>query len=585
LPENRTRVQINAGEILWQRDPGRARSLFSLAAESVAEMMRNTSAPSDRNERRDQSRGRSAAQLRQELVLTAARYDAQLAYQLLAATRPPAASGDSRNLGAFDSEDNLEQRLLSEIAALDPKLALQNAELMLEKGQYSRSLADVLAQLNSKDKDAAARLEDKLVKRLQAANMISTIAAGSLALSLLRTGPRPPENSGASLNAGTAGLLSQSSYTSLLGAVIDNALKVTPPSAINQRRVARGRGSNRGGTGGVGAAGQINPANEPTTAELEQQNARRMLAGLQMLLPQIDQHLPARAQSVRQKLTESGVAGNSRLSGQPFLRTSPEATSATLMAVAPQVPQQAQSRVYEQAAMRALEEGNPDLARQIANEHLEPNARNSVLQAVEFRQTSEKLGGTKMEEVRQTLSGLGSDEERVNLLLRLSNSSRQNNPKFALQLLDEARQLVGKRAGNYPQFNLQLRVAEEFINLEPSRSFEVLEPVILQLNELLSAAAILNGFEVNVFRDGELPLEGRGALSTMISSFGQLLGRLAKSDFDRSQMLADRFQLPEGRIVARLAIVRNLLELEPIRRGPNFNPRRFGQTPVVRLPQ
>lgn len=65
LPENRTRVQIAAGEMLWQRDQGRARSLFSLAAEGVAELMRSASANSGRDERRGASRAGSAGQLRQ----------------------------------------------------------------------------------------------------------------------------------------------------------------------------------------------------------------------------------------------------------------------------------------------------------------------------------------------------------------------------------------------------------------------------------------------------------------------------------------------------------------------------------------
>ncbi len=34
LPENRIRVQIGVADLLWQRDEGRARSLFALAAEA-----------------------------------------------------------------------------------------------------------------------------------------------------------------------------------------------------------------------------------------------------------------------------------------------------------------------------------------------------------------------------------------------------------------------------------------------------------------------------------------------------------------------------------------------------------------------
>ena len=40
LTENRVRVQINAADMLWDQNQGRARSLFSMAAEGVSELGR-----------------------------------------------------------------------------------------------------------------------------------------------------------------------------------------------------------------------------------------------------------------------------------------------------------------------------------------------------------------------------------------------------------------------------------------------------------------------------------------------------------------------------------------------------------------
>jgi hypothetical protein len=577
LPENRVRVQIGAADLLWERNEGRARNLFALAAEGVAEMVRNASANPGEAVRRGPNRDGSVGQLRQELVLAVARHDATLAYQLLATTRPPtpADTGNSR----FGSEANLEERLLAQVAALDPKLALQNAEQMLDKGQYPRSLAEVLRQLQAKDKDAAAKLEDKLVKRLQSANILSTPDADTLALSLLQPGPRPVESGDTPSPAASSNnsrVLSPSSYTSLLGSMIDAALKATPPPAGSQR------GNNvrrrRGGPGGGGGR-QINPTNEPSAAELEQNSARRLLAGLRVMLPQIDQYLPGRSQSLRQKMTELGITDNSRNAMIQAGRAMQQGTSESLLATAPSAPQMMQSRIYQQAALRALEEGNVDRARQIANDHLESNARESVLQAVEFRQTSEKVDSNKMAEVRQTLAGLRSDDERIDLLVQLSGTARQNNPKLAVELLNEARQFTNRRATNYRQLEQQLKVADAFRDLEPATSFEILEPGIVQLNELMTAAATLSGFEVNLFQEGELPIEGRNGLSNMVARYGQVLGRLATSDFDQSQTLANRFQLSESRIVTQLSIVRSMLGKEPAfrSRGP-----RFGQNTFLR---
>src|SRR4026209_1110549 len=122
LPDNRVRMQIGAGEMLWQSNEGRARSLFAQAGEGVAEIFRIASTDSGLNERRNVNQIRTPIQLRQELIMTVARYDAPLAYQLLAATRPPTELVN--NGGNF--EDDLEQRLLAQVAALDPKVALQN---------------------------------------------------------------------------------------------------------------------------------------------------------------------------------------------------------------------------------------------------------------------------------------------------------------------------------------------------------------------------------------------------------------------------------------------------------------------------
>lgn len=573
LSENRVRIQIAAADMLWDQNQGRARSLFSQAADGVAEMMRS----SDNNFRGNQVR--RPAQLRQQLVLAAARHDAPLAYQLLATTRPATltqASTDSRNPRAqFNSEDNLEQSLLSQVASLDPKLAAQNAEQMLDKGQFPRSLSDVINQLQRQDQDAATKLTDKMVKRLESANMLSNNDASTLALGLLAAGPRLQPNTTASTSntANTQAMsrspiLDQSTYGDLMSTVIDAALKATPQTQ-SQRLNNNQRG--RGGFGPNGG-GQFNSQTQLTDAQLEQIGALRMLAGLQLLLPQIDQYLPSRAQSVRQKMTEMGMSNTSRFNMAQTLNALQQgnATADTLVQQAATAPPQLQSRIYQQAAFRALDEGNTDQARQIATDHLQANARDAVLQRIDFREMAQKAEGTRIDEIRQRLARLPSDNERIDLLIQMATDLQTTNPKVSLQLLEEAKQMTSRRATSYDQFEQQLKVARAFAAVEPARSFEVLDPGISQLNELLSAAALLSGFEVNIFRDGELPLQGGGGLTATVSRFGQELALLARTDMERSETLAGRFQLPEARIIARLSIVQGLLGVQS-QAQPNIN--------------
>jgi len=568
LPENRIRVQTAAGDLLWKRNPERARALFSLAADGVTDLMRST----------DINLQRRASQLRQEVVLTAAQHDAALAYQLLAATRPLTPAPDSGNdFRRRGPDNNLEDNLLARVAATDPKLAAQKVEEALGKGQYPNTLAQVLVGLDSQDKEAAKKLTAKVVSKLQSENLLANPQAGNLTWSLLQAGVRPATDaapvaavanqlasSSTTANVTNAPVLDEASFQSLLNLVIDGALKATPQAMNN-------RGGNnqrvRGNFGGAQNAGQ----GQLTDGQMEQQYARRLLAGLQGLLPQIDQYAPSRSTAVRNKMTEFGITDSPRLAFNQMSTLMQQGSADSLLAAAPTAPPQFQSRLYQQAAQRALDEGDMDRARQIANEHLEATARDTVLQKVDFQMVAKKVAADNLEELRQTLGTLRSDDERIELLLQLAAQAQwaagpqqpamaaPADPKLALKFLGEAQRLTNRRATNYQQFEQQLRVADAFASLDPARSFDVVDPGIAQLNELLSAAALLSGFEVDIFKDGELVLGGNSRLGDMVSRYGQELARLAKIDFARAENSANKFQLPEPRLFSQLAIVRNVL--------------------------
>ena len=80
---------------------------------------------------------------------------------------------------------------------------------------------------------------------------------------------------------------------------------------------------------------------------------------------------------------------------------------------------------------------------------------------------------------------------------------------------------------------------------------------------------LLNGFEVNIFSEGELPLQPNSGLGNMVNRYAQELSLLAKTDFERAQTLVNRFQLPEPRIQARLAIAQGVLRPQPTQTADN----------------
>jgi len=265
------------------------------------------------------------------------------------------------------------------------------------------------------------------------------------------------------------------------------------------------------------------------------------------------------ADALRAKLTELGAGNLQNMVQRPFVNLGENPNAEALMQAAATAPQPMQDRLYQQAAFRALEEGNVDRARQIATDHLPEKSRETVMQRIEFREMATKADGSRLEEIRQTMNRMQSDGEKLGFLLQLANEAQKTNPKLATQFLEEARQMTNRRAANYEQLEQQLRVARAFASLDPARSFEVLEPAIGHINELLSAASILNGFEITMFRDGEMTMTPGNGLTSMINRIGQELSVLAVNDFERAEVLAGRFQLAEPRIMTRLLIVQGLL--------------------------
>jgi len=261
---------------------------------------------------------------------------------------------------------------------------------------------------------------------------------------------------------------------------------------------------------------------------------------------------------LRQKISQMGMDNNQRTAFSQMAALMQQGTSDSLMAAAAAAPQGMQNRLYQQAAMKALDEGNADRAREIANQHFEGTAQANLLRQVELQQAV-NAAPNKPDDIRQIINKAQNDDEKLSLLLQFAANLQAQNPKMSLQLLDEARALVSKKATSYGQFEAQINVAQAYASIDPAKSFETLEPGINQINELLSAASILSGFEVNIFKDGELPLRGGGSLSGLVTKYGTELAALAKLDFEKAQSMSERFQLAEPRILARLTIIRGLL--------------------------
>src|SRR5207302_9871251 len=143
---------------------------------------------------------------------------------------------------------------------------------------------------------------------------------------------------------------------SLLEQTITSALTATPNTnnggggGNQQRRVQRGGMVIGSGSSNGPVQVFMDPQNQQTQidpAQVQQSNARNLLRGLQAMLPQIDQYLPERGQTVRQKLTELGMNNTQANFGKQMRNLQGDSESIANGAAVP--PPQPQRASYQRA--------------------------------------------------------------------------------------------------------------------------------------------------------------------------------------------------------------------------------------------
>jgi hypothetical protein len=299
---------------------------------------------------------------------------------------------------------------------------------------------------------------------------------------------------------------------------------------------------------------------------------------MEALMPQVQKYAPARVAELRRKMAQvKKMAGGSDIEdsdGSPpdwkkYVTLMEKATADELLAEAAKAPAGARDSLYQAAATKYAQNGDLDKAREIINKNIsDPAMRKSFLAQLDQQASMSAAEQGKMEQVRKSLSGMRTNEERAIAMAEIATAlTEKGEKKIARQLLDEAAGLVNYRAKNIKQLGAQLLVVQAYARLAPERSLTMLEPIVDQLNELLAAAVTLGSFilDEEVMREDEIRME---VFTTMLPYVAQTfmpdLRTLAVTDFDRTRALAERFQRDEVRMMARLLVVHSILG-EPFR--------------------
>lgn len=559
LVENRIRVQAVAAELLWPRDQERAREIFNSAATDLAAVV----AGIETDDPQYYNVTNMSSQLRQRMLTTIAQYDPKLALEFLRSTRmPPPPTQPGGNFRQPDQELMLEAQLAQQIAARDPQQALRLAEEILSRG-LSSNLMPLLDQLRSRDPEGAARLTASVVKKLRSANFATDFEATGIASYLLLS-TRAPEN----VNTGAQTIASAGGAQTIASTGSVSTMIANLP---NPRRLQLDEQTRRELVGSLVNAAVNAPGNPGRGGGL--------LSTMRQLMPEVERYAPAQAAGVRRRLDgfdQRVERGNNRGDMRQLMQTG---TTDALIEAATKATPDMRQQLYRAAAWKAFNEGNPERARQIVNTNIEgTRQREQLLRELDNQLFWRAASEGNIESAQALLSRVKAVDERVGMLIQLARIvAAKGNQKGALSFLEEASTLVEGRAKGHSQFSMQLQLAHVYAPLAPARAFEIVEASITHLNELVAAAAVVDGFGQEAFAQDELKAQEGHLWGALATQCGETLAALAPADFEHAHAAADMFQRPELRLQARLAVARGILVKEDGRNNVNRNPLRRGR--------
>jgi hypothetical protein len=547
-PQTRIRAQLQSAQMLWDFDQKRSMKYLLAAAGSVKEFVA-TLDPASPEYVRNYS---TITQLRTDIVNALSAHDPDAALNLLYSTKLP---GDPYgNQRDFATQENaLELAVANQILANDPKRAVQLARQNLKSG-YSGNLLNTVASLRQKNPELANELaseiagkllREKLLKKPEAAYMTSNMVRMCYS-PRRRVIQRPNFESGqvssqiVTINGGRRSVmvtdaepvLPEATCHDLVEKALKEALAFTPP-----------------------ASNQYTP---------ERDAAWSLLNGLQQLGQDLETASAGASGSVEKKLAELNSANNPHQQVmQTVMQKFNGAPDAALEAIK-NAPEEIREQLYIQMANSASQNGDTARARQIINDYVTNSyQRRQALANLEQQEMYQAISKGKVDDALRTISALRTPRERANMLMQIARQIGPGQKRAtALNFLEQARALLapGAQAQDQEQMNALLELARAFSRYDVKRAFEILDPLVDQLNDICIAARTLDGFGTEAYEDDELDLQNGNTVSQVATQVTSTLGTLAIINFERSKLTADRLRLPEVRLRAYLDIAQQTLQ-------------------------
>lgn len=527
-PATRIRAQMRAAQMLLDVDEKRATKYMNDAVAGVKELVASAD-PGAEQYGQDYS---VITSLRSELVRMLATRDPEAALAFLYAT-----SGLSNPYGN-EREQNQQDRsmelmIATQLVAKDPKRTLEVARRDLKKG-YSGDLVYTIESLRQKNPELAATLAAEVAAKLLNEKLLKNSQAGMVTAGLINLcnniATRVQVTD--SVAAQTAPLLSEQTCRELAQRAYDEAMsfQVVQNGPYNQEREA----------------------------------AWNLLNSLKSMGPNLDATVDGGVAAVEKRITELNNATNPYVETSQKLQQNLQSGSVDgAMETVQKAPEELRDQLYQEIASSVAAKGDMARAQQILNDNVRNVfQRRQTLRNIAEQEVYQQIARGKVEDALRAIAAVKTPRERANLLMQVVRQIGPGQKRAnAINLLEQARTLIapGVQAQDQEQMYALVQLARAFARYDVKRAFEILDPLVDQLNDLLVAARVLDGFGAQFYANDEFAFDGNN-LANLVNEMSTALGALAVINFERAKLTSDRLRLPELRLHAYLDIAEQTIQ-------------------------
>ncbi len=565
LAQNRAVVYALAGDIYWRYDTKRARELFRSGSTELVTY--NVEVEREKLEAAINPPGQEffdPNDPRFEFLNLVGSRDAELALEIMAQTRPLAiaeamakiaqqipspggtggmSAGSGTGIAPPNNYDpdrmratqeiNLEQQLTTRAALTDPDKAAKAIKDSLAKG-ISMNVISLLQVVLQKDEKRAADLAGDVVAKITGTDLTRTNEDLNGAVSFLQFMARPPQPVNPAnryrLFAFTEAQAKEVAYK-----LANTFLQASPPAFV---------------TNSLGRA-----------------------------LPALEKLVPEKALILKQKDAQNKktAAANAAKSGQPPARQwDPNGTPEEIIAAAARMPNPRDRTAPYQSAVNKMFQFNDEArAKRIADSIPDEKMRAQALDRLETMRIGRLTSEGKLDEARASIAALTSKRTQIQRLVQLAMQfHRKNNPKdieTAGGLMAEAKLLTREFPEDEDELGDYMELVRGYAAVEPDVAFRMIEPLMDQFNEMVQATAVLSRYNKRdrTFKKGEMVMRINGGGSGILAfRYVQQIQLLAKADLERMNILTDRFQRNDARMLMKLYVMQGYLRMTPTMMGP-----------------